>query len=74
MGEALALEPEQSSRLEQAFVRGCGHGLLHLGADEVGRALPLLRAKLLSRRYGQMLSGCARRGTVFYPARLVHPK
>jgi non-specific serine/threonine protein kinase len=39
-GEALALEPEQGSRLEQAFVRGCGHGLLCLGADEVGTALP----------------------------------
>src|SRR6266542_3599643 len=39
-GEALALEPEQGSRLEQAFVRGCGHGLLRLGADEVGTALP----------------------------------
>jgi superfamily II DNA or RNA helicase len=39
-GEALALEPEQGSRLEQAFVRGCGHGLLCLGADEVGTVLP----------------------------------
>jgi superfamily II DNA or RNA helicase len=39
-GEALALEPELGSRLEQAFVRGCGHGLLRLGADEVGTALP----------------------------------
>src|SRR6266536_6345522 len=39
-GEALALEPELGSRLEQAFARGCGHGLLRLGADEVGTALP----------------------------------
>jgi non-specific serine/threonine protein kinase len=38
--EALALDSEQSSRLEKAFVRGCGHGLLCLGADEVGTALP----------------------------------
>jgi superfamily II DNA or RNA helicase len=39
-GDALALPPEQSSRLEQAFARGSGHGLLCLGADEVGTALP----------------------------------
>ena len=39
-GEALALEPEQGSRLEKAFGRGSGHGLLCLGADEVGTALP----------------------------------
>src|ERR1700680_4997558 len=35
--EALGSEPH--SRLEQAFVRGTGHGLLYLGADEVGTAL-----------------------------------
>jgi len=38
--EAPALEAEQGSRLEKAFVRGPGHGLLCLGADEVGTALP----------------------------------
>ena len=38
--DALALEPEQGSRLEKAFGRGPGHGLLCLGADEVGTALP----------------------------------
>src|SRR6266478_5950144 len=38
--EALALEPEQNSRLEKAFLRGPGHGLLCLGANEVGTALP----------------------------------
>jgi superfamily II DNA or RNA helicase len=38
--EALASEPEQSSRLRQAFLRGSGHGLLCLGADEVGTVLP----------------------------------
>jgi non-specific serine/threonine protein kinase len=27
-------------RLEKAFIRGSGHGLLRLGADEVGTALP----------------------------------
>ena len=34
------LEPEPGSRLEKAFSRGSGHGLLSLGADEVGTALP----------------------------------
>src|SRR5258708_29136824 len=38
--EAPALEPEVGSRLEQAFTRGSGHGLLWLGANEVGTALP----------------------------------
>jgi superfamily II DNA or RNA helicase len=38
--EALALEPEQHSRLDKAFLRGPGHGLLCLGANEVGTALP----------------------------------
>jgi len=38
--EALALESKQSLRLEKAFLRGAGHGLLCLGADEVGTALP----------------------------------
>jgi hypothetical protein len=38
--EALPLESEHGSRLEQAFARGSGHGLLFLGADEVGTALP----------------------------------
>ena len=38
--EALALESEQNSRLRKAFLRGPGHGLLCLGANEVGTALP----------------------------------
>ncbi len=38
--EALALESERNSRLEKAFLRGSGHGLLCLGANEVGTALP----------------------------------
>jgi superfamily II DNA or RNA helicase len=38
--EAPALEPTQGARLEQAFGRGPGHGLLALGADEVAMALP----------------------------------
>ena len=39
-GKALASESEQGLRLEKAFIRGSGHGLLCLGADEVGTALP----------------------------------
>src|SRR5947209_14419470 len=39
--EALALKPERGARLERAFARGSGHGLLSLGADEVGTTLPL---------------------------------
>src|ERR1700680_4419 len=38
--DELALDPEQGSRLEKAFARGPGHGLLWLGANEVGTALP----------------------------------
>ena len=38
--ETPGLESRPSSRLEQAFSRGPGHGLLYLGADEVGTALP----------------------------------
>ena len=38
--EPWALDAARSSRLEKAFARGPGHGLLVLGADEVGTALP----------------------------------
>ncbi len=38
--EPLALEPALGSRLESAFARGPGHGLLCLGVDEIGTALP----------------------------------
>src|ERR1035437_9830503 len=38
-GKTLALESQQGLRLEKAFIRGSGHGLLWLGADEVGTAL-----------------------------------
>src|SRR3974390_3132449 len=39
-GEAPASEPAQDLRLAKAFERGSGHGLLWLGANEVGTALP----------------------------------
>jgi len=38
--DASALEPELGRRLQNAFARGSGHGLLQLGASEVGVALP----------------------------------
>ena len=37
--DASALEPELARRLQNAFARGSGHGLLQLGASEVGVAL-----------------------------------
>jgi hypothetical protein len=40
IADELTLPPQQGSRLERAFARGSGHGLLCLGADEVGTALP----------------------------------
>ena len=38
--EALALESERGARLERAFARAPGHGLLSLAIDEIGTALP----------------------------------
>src|SRR6266853_772763 len=38
--ETLASESERNSRLQKAFLRGPGHGLLCLCANEVGTALP----------------------------------
>src|ERR1700687_3442315 len=38
--EGQPLAPDQGARIEKAFARGSGHGLLCLGADEVGTALP----------------------------------
>jgi superfamily II DNA or RNA helicase len=39
-GEPTTPELAHDARLEKAFGRGTGHGLLSLGADEVGAALP----------------------------------
>ncbi len=39
-GETLALPAEQGARLAYAFSRGPGHGLLGLGIEEIGTALP----------------------------------
>ncbi len=38
--EATLLETETAGRLQRAFARGSGHGLLQLGAGEVSTALP----------------------------------
>src|ERR1700757_1200319 len=38
--DAPALDAELAHRMEGAFTRGSGHGLLALGADEIGVALP----------------------------------
>ncbi len=38
--DAPTLEPGLAQRLLDSFVRGSGHGLLQLGADEVGTVLP----------------------------------
>ena len=38
--DAPCLDPALAQRLRGAFDRGSGHGLLQLGADEVGTALP----------------------------------
>jgi len=38
--DASALDDVRAARLQQAFARGSGHGLLTLGADEVGTRLP----------------------------------
>ncbi len=38
--DAPALPPDLSHRLQESFARGSGHGLLQLGAAEVGTALP----------------------------------
>ena len=39
-GDGASLEPDLGSRLEKAFAKGPGHGLLCLGADEVATVLP----------------------------------
>jgi hypothetical protein len=59
IGEAVALESELALRLKKAFARGSGHGLLWLGASEVGTALPpaLSYWRELGVRYVTALAG-----------------
>jgi non-specific serine/threonine protein kinase len=58
--DGVAVDPALGTRLVQAFARGPGHGLLRLGADEVGIALPPVLAywRRLGARYVEAF--CAR--------------
>jgi hypothetical protein len=38
--DTVALDAAIGTRIEKAFLRGTGYGLLHLGADEIGISLP----------------------------------
>jgi hypothetical protein len=40
VNDAPTLDPRLAQRLQDAFRRGSGYGLLQLGASEVGTALP----------------------------------
>jgi superfamily II DNA or RNA helicase len=55
--EVSALESDEAAPLEQAFARGSGHGLLHLGIDQVGKLLPPVLAywRELGARYATSL-------------------
>src|SRR4051795_6789014 len=57
--EPWALDGARSSRLEKAFARGLGHGLLVLGADEVGTALPPLLSYWRELAAGYVTALCA---------------
>jgi non-specific serine/threonine protein kinase len=39
-GDASSLKPDLSHRIQESFSRGSGHGLMQLGAGEVGIAMP----------------------------------
>ena len=52
-GDGAALAPERGLRLVSAFGCGFGHGLLHLGADEVGTR-PAAGAFILARLCGAL--------------------
>src|SRR5690242_5320082 len=67
--EAEPLDRARSSGIEEAFARGAGHGLLQLGAEEVGTPLPPLLAywRDLGARYVTAL--CALPGLVEEPGK-----
>src|ERR1019366_6672038 len=58
-GEAPALEPEQGLRLEKAFARGSGHGLLWLRATRGGAGLAPGRSDLGGLGGGYVTALCA---------------
>ncbi|MGC4121236.1 MAG: DEAD/DEAH box helicase [Myxococcales bacterium] len=64
--DALPLEAGLAGRLAQAFDRGSGHGLLQLGAAEVGNALPpeLAYWRDLGLRYVSLLCAQAEDGAL----------
>src|SRR5215467_40673 len=58
--EATAWAPARGTRVLRAFDRGVGHGLLCLGADEVGTSLPAALAywREFGARYVTALAAC----------------
>jgi len=68
--EPLALDVARGSRLEKAFARGPGHGLLVLGADEVGTALPLVLSYWRELAAGYVTALCALPGLQRFPLKL----
>jgi superfamily II DNA or RNA helicase len=72
--DAPALEPGLAQRLLDSFARGAGHGLLQLGAEEVGTALPPVFSywRELGTRYVTLLCTFPNAGTeerkTFVPA------
>jgi len=63
--DAPALEPGLDQRLLDSFARGSGHGLLQLGAEEVGTALPPVFSywRELGTRYVTLLCTFSNTGT-----------
>ena len=71
--DATALAPDLAHRLETTFARGTGHGLLQLGAGEVGTALPPLLGywREFGARY--VTAVCAPAGRRRAPGEIRHP-
>ena len=57
--DGVALSPELGAQLEAAFARGSGHGLLALGADQVGAVLPPVFAYWRELGAGYVTALCA---------------
>ncbi len=60
-GDTDTLPPSTAARIRQAFDQGPSHGLLHLGAAELGQALPasLAFGRELAHRFMQRLTAVA---------------
>src|SRR5215467_7906132 len=74
-GDASGLGRERGLSLEKAFARGSGHGLLWLGANEVGTALhPVLSyLRALGKRYVTALCAVPGIGESFNKPRVEAP-